>query len=68
MSKSDGRIEKAMEIALSCRTCRTSTDARFDKESKTWTTYCECGKTVKYQNSDVMDEVKDIIKTLPKKR
>ena len=68
MSKSDGQIERAMEIALSCRACRTTTDATFDKESKTWTTYCECGKTAKYQNSDIMSEAKDIIKTLPKKR
>jgi len=68
MSKQEGQIERAMEIALSCRACRTTTDATFDKASKTWTTYCECGKTAKYQNSDIMSEAKDIIKTLPKKR
>lgn len=68
MSKPDNQIERAMEIALSCRACRTATDASFDKESKTWTTYCECGKTAKYPNSDIVSEAKDIIKTLPKKR
>ena len=68
MSKSNNKIEKAMEIALSCRVCRTMTDAELDKESKTWTTYCECGKTAKYENSDILKEAREIIKTLPKNK
>jgi hypothetical protein len=44
------------------------TDAELDKESKTWTTYCECGKTAKYENSDILKEAREIIKTLPKKK
>jgi hypothetical protein len=68
MSKPDNRIERAMEIALSCRACRTTTDAKFDKESKTWITYYECGKTARYENSEIVSETKGIIKTLPKKR
>ena len=63
-----GLLDRAIDVALSCRRCRTLTDTQFDKESKTWTTYCECGDISKYSNSEVISEAKQIIKTLPKRK
>jgi hypothetical protein len=66
MSNDKGSIERAMEIALSCRRCGHPTDATLNKNSKVWTTYCDCGKTGKHLNSDVVLEANKLMKTLPK--
>jgi hypothetical protein len=61
-------IEKAMELALSCRRCGSQTDAQKDPENNEWTTYCDCGKTSKYESGDIEEEALEIAKTLPKKK
>lgn len=61
-------INKAMEMALSCRRCGSPTDAEFNQKSSTWMTYCDCGKTDKHLSSDVDKEVEKLAKTMPKKK
>ena len=61
-------IDKAMEIALSCRRCGLPTDAELNTKTATWTTYCECGKTSKYDADIIDEEANEIVKTLPKKK
>ena len=61
------QIDKAMEIALSCRRCGHMTDAQFDDDSSTWTTYCECGKTSRHFRDKIDEEVKALLRTVSKK-
>ena len=61
-------IDRAMEIALSCRRCGLPTDAEFSPKTSTWTTYCECGKTSKHLDDDINEEAREIAKTMPKKK
>jgi transcription elongation factor Elf1 len=68
MSNDERKIEQAMELALSCRRCGHPTDANLDKTSNIWTTYCDCGKTNKHSNNDIMGEATELMKTMPKKK
>ena len=68
MSKHNRQIEEAMELALSCRICKGRTDAKYNKESNTWVTYCDCGKRDEHNNSDILKEAGSLIRTIPKRR
>jgi hypothetical protein len=64
--KMSSDINKALEIALSCRRCGSPTDFEFNSKTSTWTTYCDCGKTDKHLREDVDKETEELVKTLPK--
>jgi len=68
MNNNEGKIERAMELALSCRRCGSPTDAKFNSKTATWTTYCDCGKIDKHFGEDVDKETNELVKVLPKKK
>jgi len=64
----DDREQRAYDLALSCRFCRLTTDASLDAKTRTWKTYCECGKTSRHDADAIFNEVQELIKTIPAKR
>jgi hypothetical protein len=59
MSKIDF-IDKAREMALSCRRCGSPTDVEFKEESAIWKTRCECGKTDEHLIEEIAEEIKEL--------
>jgi DNA replicative helicase MCM subunit Mcm2 (Cdc46/Mcm family) len=67
MANKKSQIDKAMELALSCRRCGHFTDAEFNEKTATWSTYCDCGKTNKHPEDKINQEVQALLKTVSKK-
>jgi len=59
MSKEEKR-DRAIDIVLSCRRCKSFTDYHYNMKSKTWKSLCECGKTSQYDDAFVQSEVNHI--------